>query len=100
MNVNTDVMQILQFVIFWQDEADAEDLEEDLMGARLDPFKLLEHMAAHETGQEQQGGIQPYEILANQARQARQKAEAKPKGRQKRPASSESSEVVHLFPFS
>lgn len=97
--MDADVMQTFKFVIFWQDEADAEELEEDLMGARLDPFKLLEHMAAHETGQEQQDGIQPYEILANQARQARQKAEAKSKGRQKRPAFSESSEVIHLSSF-
>ena len=57
-----------------QDDAEAEDLEDDFLGARLDPFALLQNMAAHNESVGTQAAIQPYEILAKQARQARQKA--------------------------
>ena len=59
---------------FMQDDAEAEDLEDDFLGARLDPFALLQNMAAQNENVGTQAAIQPYEILAKQARQARQKA--------------------------
>ena len=84
-----------------QDDADAEDLEDDFLGARLDPFALLENMAGNNQSLNTRPGIQPYEILANQARRARQKVQPKGKPQQKRKADElhgSSEEVGSLSP--
>ena len=62
------------------DEEEADALEEDFLGARLDPFSLLEGMSAQGQGDETESALQPYEILARTAMQARA-VQAGPSGR-------------------
>ena len=57
----------------FQDDEQADELQDDLFGARLDPFTLLEGMGAQETGDDAASGLQPYEILARTARMARER---------------------------
>lgn len=53
------------------DEEHANALEEDLFGGGLDPIRLLEGMSAHAPDHDPDSALQPYEILARSAAQAR-----------------------------
>lgn len=76
----------------YQDEEDAEELEDAFYENQLDPISLLENMGKHATGSREEDEVQPYQVLNNTARQARA-MHILPSGRSKKQQEGSSEEV-------